>query len=112
MAKLINTTKQTTLAEQIIPAKSILKRLRGLLFRNHLDARSTMWIEPCNSIHTIGMQFKIDVVFVDRDLKVCKVQRGIVPGRFVFPVRKARSVFEFASQDLNVQEGDQLHVVP
>ncbi len=112
MAKLFNVTRQVTLAEEVLPAKSLFKRLRGLLGRRSLDVRSAMWIEPCNSIHTLGMQFDIDVIFVDRNLKVCKVKRGIAPGRLVLPVHRARSVFEFATQNLDVQEGDQLNVVP
>ena len=71
-----------------------------------------MWIKPCNSIHTFFMKFPIDVVFVDKNLKVRKVKRNVPPGKFIWPIFSAHSVFECAAGFLDahpIQEGDQLH---
>lgn len=113
MAALVNRTKSLTVAASVEEAKSYFARLRGLLGRRNLAAGTTLWLEPCDSIHTFFMKFSIDAVFVDRDLVVCKVVRNIPPWRLLTPVAHARSVFEFgagqASPD-RVGEGDQLHV--
>ena len=56
------------------------QRLRGLLGRPHLPDSTAMIIHHCNAIHTIGMRFPIDVVFVDKQGKVLKVATNIPPG--------------------------------
>lgn len=113
MKPLMNTTLNLQIAAQVEDAKNIFSRMKGLLGREGLASTSTLWIEPCNSIHTCFMKFSIDAIFVDRDLKVCKVVRDMRPWRLVLPVIGAHSVFELASgqagQD-KVREGDQLHV--
>lgn len=113
MASLINRTKSVTVAKSVEEAKSFLGRLRGLLGRRSLEPSVTIWLEPCDSIHTFFMAFAIDAIFVNRELIVCKVVRNIPPWRLISPVPQARSVFELsagqATPDI-VSEGDQLHV--
>ncbi len=46
-------------------ARSFLQRARGLLGRAPLAADEALLIRPCSSIHTFGMRFTIDVVFID-----------------------------------------------
>ena len=46
-------------------ARSFLQRARGLLGRAPLAADEALLIRPCSSIHTFGMRFAIDVVFID-----------------------------------------------
>ncbi|MGE0761960.1 MAG: DUF192 domain-containing protein [Bdellovibrionales bacterium] len=112
-ARLFNQSKNLTVVPAIEDAKSVFTRLKGLLGRDSLATDSTLWIEPCNSIHTCFMRFPIDAVFVDRNLVVRKVVRGLKPWRLVPPVFGAVSVFEFAAGVATpdkVAEGDQLHV--
>ena len=52
-----------------------------------------MWIVPCEGIHTFGMKFPIDVLFLDRDLKVLKLCRALRAGRISLCLR-AFSVLE------------------
>ena len=40
-------------------------RRRGLLGRTGIDG--VMLLQPCRNVHTVGMQFAIDVAFCDRD---------------------------------------------
>jgi len=113
MPALTNKTKKNTLAQEVILANNFWSRAKGLLGLKTLDNRSTLWISDCNSIHTFFMKFSIDLVFVDRDLKVCAVHRNVRPWRFRGPVWKAKSVFEFSTGAVPenfVEPGDQLHV--
>lgn len=71
-------------------------RLRGLLGRAPLAdrARQALWLRPCGSVHTIGMRYPLDVVFLDRDDRVCGWREGLRPGRFA-ACAGARSTVEF-----------------
>ena len=82
------------------------RRLRGLL---GTSARAPpVLIGRCSSIHTVGMGYPIDVAFVDGRGIVCRVQRGLVPGR-VSSCRGARYVLERPSRDgVWVRESERL----
>ena len=111
--KLYLVKNQQLLAEDVIEARSFFARGRGLLGRRSLSNKATMWIDPCNNIHTWFMQFPIDVVFVDKNLCVQAILREVKPFRIVWPIWRARSVFEFSGGALNsfdIQIGDQLNV--
>ncbi len=113
MPSLKNTSKQKTLAAEVITANSFWSRAKGLLGRKTLPQQTTLWISDCNSIHTFFMKFSLDLIFVDRDLKVCAVHRNVRPWRIRGPIWKAKSVFEFSTGAIPenfVEPGDQLHV--
>lgn len=65
----------------VMMATTALARMRGLLARPPLRAGQAMFISPCNLIHTLGMAYAIDVVFVRRDGLVLKVARDVGPRR-------------------------------
>lgn len=91
----------------------MFSRMKGLLGRTHLAKEHALWLAPGNSIHTFFMKFPIDVVFVDRHLRVKKVYQQVQPGRLIWPVLGASSVFELAAGVANpdkISVGDQLHV--
>lgn len=58
-----------------------LSRARGLLGRDALPEGVGMLISPCNSIHTCFLRFSIDVVFLDRELRVVDVVERLKPWR-------------------------------
>lgn len=59
------------------------ERVRGLLGRNGLGPDAALLIERCGAVHTVGMRFALDLVFVDRQWRVTRVARNIRPGRLV-----------------------------
>lgn len=63
-------------------AASLLERLRGLLGRDGLAPGSALVIERCGSVHTVGMRFALDLVFLDRAWRVTRIVRNVRPGRF------------------------------
>jgi uncharacterized membrane protein (UPF0127 family) len=100
-------------ARDVLEARSFFARGKGLLGRASLPMDTTMWIVPCNNIHTWFMQFPIDVIFVDRKLVVQTCIRHLEPFRLIWPIWKAHSVFEFqagAISNIEILPGDQLHV--
>lgn len=62
-------------------ARSLWLRSRGLLGRPHLPPRTGMLIERCSSVHTVGMTYAIDVVFLAADFRVLRVVPGLQPLR-------------------------------
>ncbi|MEW5693974.1 MAG: DUF192 domain-containing protein [Candidatus Hydrogenedentota bacterium] len=74
----------TLLISQIEKADSFLERLKGLMFRSNIDDDYGLWIEPCNSIHMLGMRFSIDVIYIDSELRILKLVKNLKPYRFSF----------------------------
>lgn len=62
-------------------ATSCLDRLRGWLGQAPPGPGDGLWIVPCRAIHTIGMAWPIDVVFVDKRGRVLRIVPALRPGR-------------------------------
>jgi uncharacterized membrane protein (UPF0127 family) len=115
MLELRNKTQNDQLiAAHVEVAEAFLARLVGLLGRSQMPTSSALWIHSCNSIHTWFMKFSLDLIFVDRDLKVVRIYEGVSPFRIIWPIWSARSVFELPAGSLKQQPtihlGDQLYV--
>ena len=116
--RLMNQTRGAEIVSDVRLAVSFGERTIGLMGKKTMNPNSTLWIQgsrfiPCNSIHTCFMRFAIDVVFVDRNLKVRAVFKDLSPWRMTRVVVGAQSVFEFAAGTLArspIEVGDQLHV--
>jgi uncharacterized membrane protein (UPF0127 family) len=108
--RISNVTRQAELADCIDVADSVQKRRKGLLGRDKLSAGEGLWIVPCEAIHTFGMRFAIDLVYLDRDKKVKKVRHAVPPGR-LSACFSAHSVLELASGSVHrtgTKPGDRL----
>jgi uncharacterized membrane protein (UPF0127 family) len=79
--RVINQTRKTILAEEVLLADTPLKRIRGLLGRDSLQPKEALVIRPCNSIHTFFMRFAIDVLFLDKEGFVLKAILHLQPFR-------------------------------
>jgi len=115
MFKVTNTTRGTTVGNKIELADTSLKRMFGLLGRRGLDAGEGLWIKPSSGVHTVGMSFKIDVVGLDRDLRIVKMWRCLATYRVTSVSLKLRSVLELPCGTIaqsQMQVGDQLQIDP
>ena len=84
------------------------RRAVGLLATAQLDDPRGLWISPCNSVHTIGMRYAIDIVFLDDAGRVTKLVRRLKPFRAA-ACRGARSTLELragAIDELSFKAGD------
>lgn len=96
-------------------AATARQRTRGLLGRPGLEPGRAMWLAPCRSIHTVGMQFTIDVVFLNREYRVAAIREQVVPFRLVWGGWRSRGVLEFAAGEvarLQLTIGQQLWLGP
>ncbi|MDR0359445.1 MAG: DUF192 domain-containing protein [bacterium] len=111
--RLVHGPSGSVLASRLLEPRTPLGRALGLLTRSRLPPGTGMWLHPCRSIHTVGMRFPIDVVFVDRRSVVVRVDAWVRPGRMVPFVRRARGVVELpAGTAEGLTVGDQLRFVP
>ncbi|AMY12259.1 hypothetical protein LuPra_05532 [Luteitalea pratensis] len=85
--RLVEQQSGLVLAERIDTAFDSASRRTGLLARESWPEGSALIIAPCQAVHTVGMRFAIDVVFVDRAGAVVKVRQGMVPWRFAVAPR-------------------------
>jgi len=76
-------------------------RLRGLLARPPLlgPATQALWLVPCGSIHTMGMRYALDIVFLDRKGHVLSWSESVLPWR-VRQCRGATQTVELAPASL------------
>ncbi|HKS95169.1 MAG TPA: DUF192 domain-containing protein [Terriglobia bacterium] len=108
-----NRTKETFLAYKVRIADSMLSRLVGLLGRRSLAPDSGLWIVPSSGVHTLGMLFTIDVVFLDKNLKVVGVRELLRPFSITSLNLQADSVLELPAHTIfksRTEVGDQLVV--
>jgi uncharacterized membrane protein (UPF0127 family) len=105
-----NATRGVPLGDAIDVADTSAKRRTGLLKHTHLAAGEGLWIAPCEAIHTFGMKFPIDVVFLSRKRKVLKIRKEMGRRRIAVCLW-AHSVLELPAGTLEqtgTVPGDQL----
>jgi uncharacterized membrane protein (UPF0127 family) len=95
-----NRSRDAVLAENVRLADTPRSRRTGLLQHEALEADEGLWIYPTQAIHTFGMRFPIDVVFLDRSLRVKRIYHRLAPYRLTRFVWGAQSVLELASGSL------------
>ena len=108
-----NRTKETFLAYRVKIADSMLGRLVGLLGKRSLAPDSGLWIVPSSGVHTLGMLFTIDVVFLDRNLRVVGLRELLRPFSITSLNLQAESVLELPAHSIfksRTEIGDQLVV--
>ena len=68
-----NRTREAFVATEAIVADSYVRRLVGLLGKTKRWAKvgTGMWIVPSRGVHTIGMMFPIDLLFLSKDQGSC-----------------------------------------
>lgn len=98
------------LVPRVRAAVSWWSRLRGLLGRPPLaaDASEALLLSPCSSVHTFGMTYPLDVVFLDRDGAVLGCREQLRPWRGAIQPG-AHTTLEFhagAVRRLSIAAGD------
>jgi uncharacterized membrane protein (UPF0127 family) len=87
-------TPQGALLANVRVASTFCSRLVGLLTHRALAPAEGLLLIPGGSIHTVGMRFAIDVVFVDAQLAVLRVAPAVRPYKHVSAPRGTWGVLE------------------
>jgi uncharacterized membrane protein (UPF0127 family) len=105
----LQTAQGQVLADHCILANTFFSRLKGLLGKKALSAGEAMILIPCDMVHTLGMKFSIDAIFVNRQGVIIKIEDNLRPNRIAARVRNAHSVIEMPagmSRELKLAPGD------
>jgi uncharacterized membrane protein (UPF0127 family) len=86
------------LAGGLYVAEAATRRARalGLARLDALPGDQALLIPRCRSVHTVGMRFALDLVWLDRDGGVVRVDRRVAPAR-LRTCLGARAVLECAA---------------
>ena len=100
--QVLNRSKQTVLASEVELADTSWTRMKGLLGQTAEDFATGkgLWIIPSQGVHTIGMKFPIDVVYLDSQYQVIHVCHELHPFRIAAVKFRARSVVELPAGTL------------
>jgi uncharacterized membrane protein (UPF0127 family) len=111
MPRIIDETRGTVVAEDVRVADGLWSRFWGLMGRKRLPEGSALLLKPSSSIHTAFMRFPIDVVFLDKELRVVKVVAEMRPFRVALAFHGTHSALELnagAAARAQVEAEDQL----
>jgi uncharacterized protein len=110
-----NKTKETFVATEATVADSYVSRLVGLLGKTKRWAQhgKGLWIIPSRGIHTIGMLFPIDLIFLSKEKEVVHLEEYVRPFRISKVSLRAMSVLELPPHAIyrsRTQVGDKLEI--
>lgn len=78
---------------RVAEATGRVARLRGLARLDSMPRTAGLHIPGCRSVHTFTMRFALDLIWLDGDGQVVRVDRDVPPRRLK-GCRRARSVVE------------------
>ena len=106
-----NQTRDCFLSLGVTPADTIFTRLKGLIGRLRMRSDEGLWVVPSSGVHTWGVTFPLDLIYLDENLRVVYVTEHF-PRFKVAPLRvRAASVLELPTHTIyssQTQLGDQM----
>ena len=110
----MNDRTRSAVALEVDVAATRATRRRGLLGRESLGATEGLLLTPCKAVHTVGMRFPIDLIFIDRDGRAVRIVPALAPWRIAMSAR-AKAVIELAAGTAaaaDIRIGDMLYLAP
>src|ERR1700721_4724105 len=112
-----NKTRETFVATEALLADSYARWPVGLLGKTKRWATlgRGLWIVPSRGVHTIGMLFPIDLIFLGKNKEVVHVEEYVRPFRISKVSLKASTVLELPPHTIyrsGTKIGDQLEIAP
>lgn len=111
VTQVINQTKNTKLIAVGTIANSFWLRLKGLLGKSSLLENEGLILVGVKSVHTFFMRIPIDVVYVDKDYQVIRIDENMLPNRIGPYLHKSAYIVElsaFGAKHASTEVGDQL----
>jgi uncharacterized membrane protein (UPF0127 family) len=95
-SRLRGLARATVLGVEVPVAETPLARLLGLALLDRGAAGPGLLIPRCRCVHTFGMRFDLDLLFLDAEGRVVELRRSVRRGR-VIRCRDADAVLELPS---------------
>lgn len=93
----LRTATGRCIAREVHLACSFQARCVGLLSRSVMPKGEGLLLIPGGSIHTLGMRFPIDVVFLNRQMRILALAEHVRPWRIRVAPKGTRRVLELAA---------------
>lgn len=90
----VNDDNYTLIADNGRVADTFWNRFRGLLGRDKYCCGEALVIRPCTSVHTVGMKFAIDVLFVSAQNEIIHIIEDLPAYRFSPRIKNSSYVVE------------------
>jgi len=111
--KIRNATRGCVLGGEIRYADTLFLRMRGLLGTDGLAEGEGLWIHPCSSIHSIGMRYEFDALFLGPGMKVVGQYERFRRNRISRVYWNARGVLELPAGTIErtgTEVGDEIQI--
>jgi uncharacterized protein len=108
-----NITRQSFISLGVRLADTPWGRLRGLLGRMRIRSDEGLWLIPSRGVHTIGLMFPIDLIYLDSELRVVHLVEHLGPFRLGPLRRQAATVLELPARSIEgsgTRVGDRLTI--
>jgi len=86
--------EDTIIAYNIKIADSFFKRLMGLLNRDKLESDEGLLLKKCKQIHTFGMKFNIDAIFLNKEGEIVYIEFNMGAGKISKCIKNSCQVLE------------------
>ena len=106
-----NQTRESFLSLGVAAADTTFARLKGLIGKLSLGLDEGLWIVPSRGIHTVGVLFPLDLVYLDENYRVIHAVESFPTFRISPLIAQAASVLELPTHTIyssQTQPGDQL----
>ena len=106
-----NQTRECFLSLNVTAADTIFSRLRGLIGRLKLRSDEGIWVVPSSGIHTLGLLFPLDLIYLDEHYRVIHLVEYFPSFRIAPLKTQAESVLELPTHTIyssQTQPGDLL----
>jgi hypothetical protein len=105
---LIHEPSQKTIATNVFEARTVWERGVGLIGMRALSENDGLRLTKTSSIHTLGMNFSIDLLFLDRSGKCLGYKYALPPNRIALAPKGACEAVELAKGGLRRIESLQI----
>ena len=112
---MLDSTRGSVVGEQIRVADGVWSRFVGLLGSASLVPGDGLLLYPSQGVHTLGMRFPIDVVFLSQDFQVVALRERLKPWRMTSLIPRSTSVLELpvgTIRSCRIEVDDQLAIEP
>ena len=92
--KAVNMTRSVMLGDGVETARTPRERTRGLIGTSMLPKGGGLWIVPCRSIHSFGMRYEFDVLFIGLGGRIVGMRPRFRRNRFSRIFWNAKGVLE------------------
>jgi uncharacterized membrane protein (UPF0127 family) len=106
-----NTTRETFLSLGVHAADTAFTRLKGLIGRLKLAADDGLWVVPSRGVHTIGVTFPLDLIYLDADSRVIHILESFPQFHIAPLITQSASVLQLPTHTIyssHTQVGDQM----